>query len=198
MNKTLALTIIATSLAGVMSASATLYDFSYTDLGGNSGGGTLDVNVNNDVATSGILTVFSGMAQGQWDLITGATGGALYSPAGAFIYDNVVYLRQNPVLDGYGLLFLNHFNPGQELNIWGNSTDNYSFYGANIAGWYNPSYTGPATVGLTGVSFVTDRTVSAVPESGTMVAAALLILPFGVSALRVLRNRRVIEASSKS
>jgi hypothetical protein len=33
-------------------------------------------------------------------------------------------------------------------------------------------------------------TVSAVPEPTTMVAGALLLLPFGASALRILRKKR--------
>jgi hypothetical protein len=33
-------------------------------------------------------------------------------------------------------------------------------------------------------------TIGAVPEPSTVVAGALLLLPFGASAMRVLRNRK--------
>lgn len=116
-------------------AMADTYDFSYTDGGANVASGVIDVV--NDTAVSGSLTVTAGAATGTWTLQPGA------GEDGSFIWDNLVNPNSDPFLDPDGLLFV---DGNSELNIWGNSPDNYSLYG-NIDGNYNPvSNGGEATL----------------------------------------------------
>ena len=61
---------------------------------------------------------------GTYTLIPGGPG-VTTSPFGSFLYDNVITASANPALDVDGLLF---GVAGKELNVWGNSADNYSFY----------------------------------------------------------------------
>jgi len=76
------------------------------------------------LATSGSLTVTGGSDLGTWTLIPGGPG-QTFSPLGSFVYDNVITPAANPALDTYGLLF---GTTGKELNVWGDSANNYSFY----------------------------------------------------------------------
>lgn len=84
------------------------------------------------LATSGSLTVTGGSDIGTWTLIPGGPG-TTTSPLGGFIYDNVITPAANPALDVDGLLF---GITGKELNVWGNSANNYSFYDYTTAGGY--------------------------------------------------------------
>ena len=76
------------------------------------------------LATAGSLTVTGGSDVGTYTLIPGGPGVAT-SPLGSFYYDNVITPSANPALDVDGLLF---GVTGKELNVWGNSANNYSFY----------------------------------------------------------------------
>jgi hypothetical protein len=76
------------------------------------------------LATSGNLTVTGGSDVGTYTLIPGGPG-VTTSPFGSFLYDNVITASANPALDVDGFLF---GVAGKEINVWGNSADNYSFY----------------------------------------------------------------------
>jgi hypothetical protein len=118
-------------------AQADMYDITYTDGGANVANGVIDVV--GDSAVSGSLTVTAGSASGSWTLSPGS------GSDGSFIWDNEVFPGSDPFLDGDGLLFV---DDGSELNMWGNSPSNYSFYG-NIDGNYSPiSDGGTATLTL--------------------------------------------------
>jgi len=74
------------------------------------------------------------------------------SPNGGFCYNNLVYPSSDPFLDVYGLLFIN--SDGFEINIWGNSADNYSFYGSSATAGQTYDYQdsgAPFTVNLSTV-----------------------------------------------
>jgi len=89
-----------------------------------------DTGNGNFLATGGTLTITSsldGTYLGTYALYPGGPG-TTTSPAGAFYYDNVIYPTTDPVLDDDGLLFTGN---GIEVNIWGNSPGNYSFYESN-------------------------------------------------------------------
>lgn len=78
-------------------------------------------------ATIGTLTVTAGQDIGSYVLYPAK---APYttpsnSPSGYFSYNNLLYPTTNPLLDGQGLLFL---NSTLEINLWGNSVNNYEFY----------------------------------------------------------------------
>jgi hypothetical protein len=93
------------------------------------------------LATSGTLTVTGGADVGTWTLIPGGPG-VTTSPLGGFLYDNLITPAANPALDVDGLLF---GIPGKELNVWGNSANNYSFYDFTTAGGYGTQLTATGT-----------------------------------------------------
>jgi hypothetical protein len=76
------------------------------------------------LATAGSLSVTGGSDVGTYTLIPGGPG-VTTSPLGSFLYDNVITPSANPALDVDGLLF---GVAGKEINVWGNSANNYSFY----------------------------------------------------------------------
>jgi hypothetical protein len=84
------------------------------------------------LATAGSLTVTGGSDVGTYTLIPGGPG-VTTSPFGSFIYDNVITPSANPALDVDGLLF---GVAGKEINVWGNSANNYSFYDSTGPGVY--------------------------------------------------------------
>ena len=92
------------------------------------------------LATAGSLTVTGGSDVGTYTLIPGGPG-VTTSPLGGFIYDNVVTPSANPALDVDGLLF---GVAGKEINVWGNSANNYSFYDYNGT-TYGTQLTGTGT-----------------------------------------------------
>jgi hypothetical protein len=116
------------------------------DIGGNQGTASL---LSNSLgggqywATSGTLNVTAGADVGTYSLFSGGPS-TFSSPSGAFIADNVLYSPSDPVLDVYGLLFS---GSGLEINIWGNSPGNYSFYSWDGSG-FNVAAAGPSTVSL--------------------------------------------------
>ena len=118
-----------TLLLGLSPAALRADSFTWTDTGAGiiSASGTL-------TATSvgnGEYIVNSGTAMFNGDsmtLVAGTDdGSAQTSPSGLFIFDNVLFLSSDPVLDVDGLLFADSL--GTELNIWGNGTPgSYSTY----------------------------------------------------------------------
>jgi hypothetical protein len=99
------------------------------------------------LATAGSLTVTGGSALGTYTLIPGGPG-VTTSPLDSFYYDNLFTPSANPTLDVDGLLF---GVTGLEVNIWGNSASNYSFYDSNATQNYPVQVTGTGTV-----AFLTD------------------------------------------
>jgi len=110
-----------------------LFDFSF-DIAPETGYGSLNTTDNGNgefLATAGTLTITAGNDVGTYPLYPGGPG-VTVSPAGAFDYDNLLYPQTNPPLDVDALLFT---APGLEINIWGNSTNNYSFYDYSNGGY---------------------------------------------------------------
>jgi hypothetical protein len=110
-----------------------LFDFNF-DIAPQIGYGSLntaDEGGGQFLATSGTLTNTAGADLGTYPLYPGGPG-VTTSPADAFLYDNIIYYLANPPLDIDGLLFT---APGLEINIWGNSANNYSFYDDTSAGY---------------------------------------------------------------
>jgi hypothetical protein len=89
------------------------------------------------LATAGSLTVTGGSDVGTYTLIPGGPA-VTTSPFGSFLYDNVITPSANPALDVDGLLF---GVAGKEINVWGNSANNYSFYDSTGAGAYGTQLT---------------------------------------------------------
>ena len=130
-------------------------------------------------ATSGTLTVTGGADVGSYTLFAGGPSPTT-SPSGAFSFDNLVMPGSNPSLDVYGLLFSN--GSGMEINIWGTSAGNYSFYD-HTSGGYGVQYNGPG-------SFT--ATVVPLPASYTLLLGGLGVI--GLFALRKGRKSAMIVA----
>ena len=125
-----------------------LFDYNF-DVPPETGYGTLNTADLDDgvfQAMAGTLTVNSGDDQGTFPLYPGGPGVTL-SPLGGFLYDNVIYPVIDPPLDVDGLLFS---VTGFEINLWGNSPGNYSFYD------YNGSSYGVQLTETGAVNFETD------------------------------------------
>lgn len=111
-----------------------IFDFTF-DIAPETGYGslnTIDQGNNQFLATSGGLTVTAGADVGTYPLYPGGPG-VTVSPLGAFNFDDVLYVSTDPPLDMDGLLFT---VPGLEINIWGNSPGNFSFYDSPGGGNY--------------------------------------------------------------
>ncbi len=148
-----------------------MFDFTFS-IGPDAGFGilnTVDIGGGAFSAIGGSLTVTGGADIGSYSL-SPAGPGVTISPFGAFAVDNVIYPGSDPYLDTWGLLFS---GGGLEINIWGNSPDNYSFYSNNGA-----SYT-------VADASVATFTPSAVPEPTSFLLLGTSVLGFGV-----LRRRR--------
>ena len=130
-------------------AIAQYFDINF-DLGaGNIGTGQFQVQANIDntfYASSGTLDISGGAAAGTWTLYTedGSTTFPSYlaSPGGGYWYNNAVYLdgvnpqypSTDPLLDNYGLLFVQ--GNGNELNLWANADGSYTL-GGSVGGFQN-------------------------------------------------------------
>jgi hypothetical protein len=127
-----------------------IIDFSYT-ISTQSGYGSLNTNDQGSgsfLATIGSMTVTAGVNTGNWVLYPGGPT-SVTSPLQSFNYDNLVLTTTNPPLDGQGLLFANSTvsaSVNYEINIWGNSTNNYSYYNSNAKQTYPNQITSAGTV----------------------------------------------------
>lgn len=162
-------------LAASVAAHATTLDWQIT--GPVTGSGSLAYD------GSGNVTSFDGTVDGfSVSLIGGQPGGLIGSPSGAYEYDNIYYRMSNapPVngaaggsyLDNYGVLLTG--GGYGEINLWGNSSGNYSLsFGSD----YTPIYT---------VNF--DPVSDPVPEPGS---AGVLIAGMAamISGRRLLRRK---------
>ncbi len=111
----------------------TLFTYSFTDDNSATAGyGTLDAELlaaNLYGVESGGLTVSGGAAAGVYTLYgnPNVDFSNAYSPSGAFVFNDLFYYPNDPLLDSYGLLFTDR--NGREINIWGNGTGVlYTFY----------------------------------------------------------------------
>ena len=126
-----------------------IIDFSFT-ISTQSGHGSLNTNDQGGgsfLATRGSLTNTAGVDLNTYVLYPGGPGVTL-SPLGSFNFDNLVPYTTNPPLDGDGLLFSNGTTTGTdtyEINIWGNSANNYSYYNSNAKQVYGTQLTAAGT-----------------------------------------------------
>ncbi len=102
------------------------------------------------LATSGTLTVTGVNDIGTYTLHAGGPGVTL-SPGGFFNFDNLFSPAANPAMDTNGLLFTN--SSGFEINLWGNSMNNYEYDDHAATGGYLHDQTGfPFTFNLSASS----------------------------------------------
>jgi hypothetical protein len=169
------LAIMAAALVIAVQANASLYNISYTETDGNgsyAASGWLDVTAG--LATTGSLAVTGGAKAGIYSLL---------APAGSdssFVWDNVVIYPGTPgfLTSTAGLAWK---NATDEVNMWYNASAQYGAPDNSYSFWGVPPNWTMQTWGT--------ATLTPVPEPTTMIAGALLLLPFGASTLRVLRRR---------
>jgi len=188
-NTKLTVAIMAGVMGLAVQAHAQMYDITF-DIDGNDGSGVLTATANGDgtyLVTSASVLVTSGSWSSATPYILAPNGDndgtfGLYgqSSEGHFsggadmIYDNILYPGSPLTLDSDGLGFwTTSGTAGLGFNLFGVNT----FYG----------------LGQLGNPVVSDGTIDivAVPEPTTVIAGALLLLPFGASTLRVLRKNRM-------
>jgi hypothetical protein len=165
--KKLQLAIMAVVLIMAVQARASWYDITFTG-GGSAANGQIDVV--GGVAISGFLDITAGGNSGTYALTPGSGSN------GQFIWDNLVNPANVPFVDNAGLYFT---GGGIQVNLF--STTGYG-YGYSLYG-YPPAWVPQVDNGTATIS------LAAVPEPTTMIAGALLLLPFGASTLRILRKR---------
>jgi hypothetical protein len=127
-----------------------LFDFTYA-ANLDTGYGTVnttDIGSGQFLATSGFLTVTAtgtgNPSGGSYPLFPGGPA-QTSSPAGAFLYDNVLSPSQVPLIDNNGLLFI---GSGFEMNVWSNfpGPDNYEFDDYVSGGYTNDAVGVPFTL----------------------------------------------------
>jgi hypothetical protein len=175
--RTTQLALITVGLVAGVQGNAAFCDITFT--GGNSVAAYGQVEVVNNLALDGFLTVNAGPNQGTYLLVPGPAGSVRLPDGTDLIYDNKVNLGSDPVLTGEGLAFVSRDSSGNPLvgfNLWGNSPGSYTLFGTPP--WGQPNENGTANF-------------TVVPESSNMFAGAflLILLPFGASWVRNWRSR---------
>jgi hypothetical protein len=191
--KKLQLAIMAATLVIAVQARASLFELNYTDTSVNTLSGLLSASPLSGgqyLATGGSI-MLSTSYPGLSGLYSLASGGPInvISPSGQFQYDNILYYPGQPIVDFSGVLAFKNSSTGVELNLFSTSSG-YALYAYN--GNQVNLYPGPSGDGFNNIGGpAAIATLTAVPEASTMIAGALLLLPFGASTLRKLRNRRI-------
>ena len=172
-NSLLQAALLGITLLAGMSATAhatEIFKFTYSG-GGVLGSGTVtaqQVAPNTWLAISGTDTTTGGAISGTLSLAANPNSPAeLYSASGYFIYDNLLYPGQDPVIDNGGLLFIN--GTGDEVNLFSYGPDAYTHYD-------NTAFNVPIT-------FEQSR----VPEP-----ASLAALGAGLAGLTLMRRRKPV------
>lgn len=126
-----------------------IIDFNYT-ISTQSGHGSLNTSDRGGgsfLATVGSLTNTAGADLGTYVLYPGGPG-ATGSGLNSFNFDNLVAYTTNPPLDTNGLLFSTGTTAATdtyEINIWGNSANNYSYYDSSATQVYGAQITAAGT-----------------------------------------------------
>ena len=173
------------ALGLAVQAQATLYDISFTGTGITASG---EVNVNaSDIATSGFLVVdFNGVTVDYNALApVGVTTGDTHGD-NMFGQDNV-FNPNSATQSGFttvnGLIFYSGSSYSHAAGLIGLSDDGYggppNLFGLGSYGWGQPNVDGAVTA-----------SIAPVPEPTTILAGMAMLLPFGASAVRILRKRQ--------
>jgi hypothetical protein len=173
-------------------AHATLFDLTFTDQGGANAGTAALTGADNGNGTfnitEGTFQITAGALQGTYSLVPNPNGhGPAYTPIYAnmyFIYDNQVSFPDPAYLDWYGLMFSSGGDNPTMVNLFGNSATDYE-----LVGTIYPYPNFPGSVDVHGMVPLVDPPAP-VPEPATMLAGALLLLPFGASTFRIIRRNR--------
>ena len=138
------------------------------------------IDVANNMAISGFLDITAGDNKGHYALVPGSGSDT------QFLWDDAVYPGSTPFLSSTGGVLW--WTMGTiEIEMWYNTdprfgpTELYALWGAppnssQMGTDFDPTAFGTATL-------------TPVPEPTTIIAGALLLLPFGASTLRILRRK---------
>jgi hypothetical protein len=190
------------------SATASLYDISFTATDGSTVWASGSINVSDGVATSGTLN-FQGSGwvtfPGTYNLNTDYSRPAGNYPelntsvgyASPNIYGNFdnVFTSSSPYIDNAGLLFTVEV-PNQ--TIYGGTGTLIeevflTYNGGSQYGLWDDFNVGAGADAspIAQYEFLGTFTATPVPEPTTVIAGVLMLLPFGASALRMLRKKVV-------
>jgi hypothetical protein len=187
--KKMQLFVLAGALLLGTQARATMYDITYSDPEGNIGSGSLTASPNGDgsyTIVSGTFALSAGpFAGADASFVSYPNGGVavLYGGTDFIGVDDLLFPSGTAYVDGDGPIFNDASYPrsggtGLAFNLYYNgSSYELLFNGYNNQPWAT-SYSG-GTLRLNAVP---------VPEPTTMVAGAMLLLPFGMSAIRIMRK----------
>jgi len=183
--KRLLLAILGGAMLLGLQARATLFDIVFKGTDGTVAEAFVaapEVDAGIYTATSGAITVDPGSTPfdaGIVPLFLNPNGiNASYSPSGFFIYDNQVLPFFDPSVTYPGLLF--RLDSGYEINLYSIGAGDYILYD-------NRSRHVSGTVTITDPP---ETLTSVIPEPTTMIAGAFLLVPFGMSVVRILRRNR--------
>jgi hypothetical protein len=145
-------------------------------------------------------------AQGSYFLdLTGYHDNTPYAGVAATSISTVIGTKYQVSFDiGSSTVYDSSGQPGIQVNVNGNAAET-AYAPVTLANLWTPSsFIFTATSGSTTLEFdgvspansleyigLDNVDVTAVPESTTMVAGAMLLLPFGMSTLRMLRKSRI-------
>jgi hypothetical protein len=188
-----ALLALALALASSPAAWADSFDFTFTDISGVSGSGTLTGTYeglgNPWLITGGSATFNDGVDSGAVSLIANPSGPGGSTQVAGIGYDDLLdpFQVQGTYLDSDGLLF--QFGNGDYLNIY---FDHSVGGGPNYYGWDDSLGNGDDAIGFTTGSFSITSYDLPPSEIPTPEPGGFLLLGSGLCALAglVLRNRQ--------
>ncbi len=163
------LALIAVALGLAMQAQAAFYNLTFSG-SGSAANGLLDIS--GGFAISGNLNITAGPDVGTYALVPGSGN------TGDFTYDSVVNPGSTPFLSSSGGLLWR--NASRDINMWYNADTTWYGTAGTYGLWGAPPRWSPQASGI--------ATLTPVPEPATILAGALLLLPFGASTLRILRK----------
>jgi hypothetical protein len=192
--KKLQLAVMAAALVIAVQTRATVvFDLGYSDPSGNVVNGQLTASAlggNQYLALSGNINLTSlsnPLFDGTYSLLPGGPG-TIASPSGAFDFDNVLYYPSDPIVDFSGVLAFQN-SLGVELNLFSTAPGTYALYAWDASSGTVNLY--PNDGAIDNVGGPATASLTLVPETTTIIAGALLLLPFGVSTFRILRKNRM-------
>lgn len=177
-----AFTLLAFSPSPV---SATLYNFSYAGDG---------VSASGTLTTTGPLQPLTGPG------LTGLSGYLITAITGTRNGVTITGIESNPNFPGVSVDSTGtvYFDNALIVTTYGVDVCGLNYYAGgttyNLSTLLSPNLGGNLDTVLpySGVSTLVTLTITPVPEPTTMIAGALLLLPFGASTVRVLRKNRTV------
>lgn len=181
----------ATTFSIPLGSVSTSFIVEYAGNGPNNSFGVYGASAQGIAPTSPLLQVISGAAPPSGSVVVSYNAGSQTLSVGSSTVsvagDSLLgfYLNTGTLNHDYNTFYSTYINPSDfQHGVLFNNAPNYP--GTQVIGWEDETV-------LTGTDTdYNDMVVSfsAVPEPSTMIACALMVLPFGASAVRILRRNR--------